>query len=81
MEDCKVFKMGFVVFLQYVDYTVFWDGKIVVELEICCPLEQVRGETNNPYLRLLEEAMAVSIVMLESGRLNWSMVRTVQVKP
>lgn len=54
--------MGFVVFLQAVDCTVFWNGKIVVGLKICCPLEQVRGETNNPYLRLLEEAMAVSSV-------------------
>lgn len=61
--------------------SVFWDGKIVVELEMYCPLGQVRGETNNPYLRLLEEAMTVSSVMSESGRLNWSVVRTVQAKP
>lgn len=51
--------MGFVVFLQSDDGTVFWVGKIVVELEMCCPLGQVRGETNNPYIRLFEEAMAV----------------------
>lgn len=75
------FQDGFCSFLQYDDCTVFWDGKVFVELEICCALGQVRGETNNPYLRLLEEAMAVSSVMLESGRLNWSVVRTVQAKP
>lgn len=81
MRIVEFFKMGFVVFLQSVDGTVFWGGQTVVELEICCPLGQVRGETNNPYLRLLEESMVVSGLMLESGRLNWSVVRTVQAKP